>query len=100
MLFKILILQAWYGMSDPSVEKQLARDLMFRRFIDLSLSETVPDHSAIWRLRQLLEKQKLLTPLLELINNQLEKANLIVAHGSISIPINFFFNFRWIHLCI
>lgn len=85
MLFKILILQAWYGLSDPAMEKQLARDLMFRRFIDLSLSEAVPDHSTIWRFRQLLQEQKLLTPLLELINDQLEQASLIVTHGSISI---------------
>lgn len=85
MLFKILILQAWYGLSDPAMEKQLARDLMFRRFIDLSLSEAVPDHSTIWRFRQLLQEQQLLTPLLELINDQLEQASLIVTHGSISI---------------
>jgi IS5 family transposase len=85
MLFKILILQAWYGLSDPAMEKQLARDLMFRRFIDLSLSEAVPDHSTIWRFRQLLQEQQLLTPLLELINNQLEQASLIITQGSISI---------------
>jgi hypothetical protein len=38
MMFKILILQAWYGLSDEALEEQIARDLMFRRFIDLSLS--------------------------------------------------------------
>jgi IS5 family transposase len=36
MMFKILILQAWYALSDEALEKQIARDLMFRRFIDLS----------------------------------------------------------------
>ena len=51
MMFKILILQAWYNLSDEALEKQIARDLMFRRFIDLSLSESVPDHSSIWRFR-------------------------------------------------
>jgi len=85
MLFKILILQAWYGLSDPAMEKQLARDLMFRRFIDLSLSETVPDHSTLWRFRQLLQEKELLEPLLAKINDQLEQASLIVTHGSISI---------------
>jgi IS5 family transposase len=40
-MFKILILQAWYALSDEALEKQIARDLMFRRFIDLSLSESV-----------------------------------------------------------
>jgi IS5 family transposase len=43
MMFKILILQAWYALSDEALEKQIARDLMFRRFIDLSLSEAAPD---------------------------------------------------------
>jgi hypothetical protein len=42
MMFKILTLQAWYGLSDEALEKKIARDLMFRRFIDLSLSEAVP----------------------------------------------------------
>jgi hypothetical protein len=30
-MFKILILQAWYGLSDEALEKQIARDLMFPR---------------------------------------------------------------------
>jgi hypothetical protein len=29
MMFKILILQAWYNLSDEALEKQIARDLMF-----------------------------------------------------------------------
>jgi IS5 family transposase len=45
MQSKALLLQSWYALSDPGLEKQLARDLMFRRFINLGLSEGVPDHS-------------------------------------------------------
>ncbi len=41
------LLQSWYRLSDPKLEKQLARDLMFRRFINLSLSESIPDHSTL-----------------------------------------------------
>ncbi len=85
MMFKILILQAWYDLSDEALEKQIARDLMFRRFIDLSLSENVPDHSSIWRFRQLLNTEKLLEPLLEQINNHLEQNSIIVSLGSINI---------------
>jgi IS5 family transposase len=85
MMFKILILQAWYNLSDEALEKQIARDLMFRRFIDLSLSESVPDHSSIWRFRQLLNTEKLLTPLLEQINTHLERNSIIVSLGSINI---------------
>ena len=85
LMFKIMILQAWYGISDPQMEKQLARDLMFRRFIQLSLSEAVPDHSTIWRFRNLLQEKNLLEPLLNLINNQLDEERLMITKGSISI---------------
>ncbi|VVM18265.1 hypothetical protein BSPWISOXPB_3032 [uncultured Gammaproteobacteria bacterium] len=85
MMFKILILQAWYALSDEALEKQIARDLMFRRFIDLSLSEAVPDHSTIWRFRQLLNTENLLEPLLEQINHHLEQNSIIVSLGSINI---------------
>ena len=85
MMFKILILQAWYDLSDEALEKQIARDLMFRRFIDLSLSEGVPDHSSIWRFRQLLNTEQLLEPLLEQINTHLEQNSIIVSTGSINI---------------
>jgi IS5 family transposase len=37
MMFKILILQAWYALSDEALEKQIARDLMFRRYAKVSI---------------------------------------------------------------
>jgi IS5 family transposase len=67
MMLKALLLQKWYALSD----KQLVRDLFFRRFIDLSISESAPDHSTLWRFRQLLEKQSLMNALLSAINDQL-----------------------------
>ncbi len=51
---------------------------MFRRFIDLSLSENVPDHSSIWCFRQLLNTEQLLEPLLEQINTHLEQNSITV----------------------
>jgi len=85
MMFKALLLQSWYGLSDPALEKQLARDLLFRRFIDLSLSEQVPDHSTIWRFRNLLEKRGLYDGLLEDINQQLSEQGLLIRKGEVSI---------------
>jgi len=58
---------------------------MFRRFIQLSLSESVPDHSTIWRFRNLLQEKNLLEPLLNLINDQLDIEKLMITKGSISI---------------
>jgi IS5 family transposase len=51
LTFRAMLWQSWYDLSDPQLEKQLARDLLFRRFVGLSLSESVPDHSTLWRFR-------------------------------------------------
>jgi transposase, IS5 family len=80
-----LLLQSWYGLSDPGLEKQLARDLMFRRFINLGLSEGVPDHSTVWRFRNTLTKQGLLDTLLLEVNQQLSAKGLYIKTGEVSI---------------
>ena len=85
LMFKALLLQSWYGLSDPGLEKQLARDLMFRRFINLGLSEGVPDHSTIWRFRNTLTKQGLLDTLLSEVNRQLSAKGLYIKTGEVSI---------------
>jgi IS5 family transposase len=85
LMFKALLLQSWYGLSDPGLEKQLARDLMFRRFINLGLSEGVPDHSTIWRFRNTLTKQGLLDTLLAEVNRQLSAKGLYIKAGEVSI---------------
>ena len=44
LMFKALLLQSWYSLSDPALEKQLACDLLFRCFVALDIAESVPDH--------------------------------------------------------
>lgn len=85
MMYKALLLQSWYGLSDPALEKQLARDLLFRRFVSLGLSERVPDHSTFWRFRNLLEEMKLNEVLLDEVNLQLGDKGLLIRSGEISI---------------
>jgi len=85
MMFKALLLQSWYKFSDPALEKQLARDLLFRRFAGLDISEDVPDHSIFWRFRQTLEKLNLMEGLLNEINHQLNDQGLYIKPGEVSI---------------
>ncbi len=85
MMFKALLLQSWYGLSDPQLEKQIARDLVFRRFIGLSLAESVPDHSTLWRFRNKLDSLNLRETLLAEINEQLSEKTLYIKSGEISI---------------
>lgn len=85
MMFKAMLLQTWYNLSDPQLEKQLARDLLFRRFIGLSLSETVPDHSTLWRFRNNPKIVALQETLLTEINDQLAEKSVLIKTGSVSI---------------
>ena len=84
-MFKILLLQKLYNLSDPAMEKQLARDLLFRRFVGLSLTDKVPDHSTIWRYHKHLGELGITESLFDQINDQLAQQNIIIKAGSVSI---------------
>jgi transposase, IS5 family len=42
VLFKALLLQSPYGLSDRELEEALCDRLSFRRFVELGLEETIP----------------------------------------------------------
>src|SRR2546430_10239902 len=54
LMFKALLLQRWYALSDPAMEEALKDRLSFRRFVGLPLSEAIPDHATLWRFREAL----------------------------------------------
>jgi transposase len=80
---KLLLLQQWYGLSDPGLEEAVDDRLSFRRFAGLPLDESVPDHSTIWRFRQELAAHRLAEALFEEINRQLDARGLIVRQGTL-----------------
>ena len=55
-LFKILILQALYGMSDDQAEFQIRDRLTFIRFLGLGPGDAVPDAKTIWLFREQLTR--------------------------------------------
>ncbi len=73
MMFKILLLQKWYKLSDPAMEQMLVEHLGFLRFIDLSVEQEVPDETTICRFRNGLVKLKIFEELNEIILFQLEQ---------------------------
>jgi len=48
MMFKILILQRYYNLSDDKLEFQILDRLSFMRFLDLALADDVPERLATW----------------------------------------------------
>jgi len=83
MMFKALLLQQWYGLSDPGLEEALCDRMSFRRFVGLSADQAGPDHSTLWRFRQALSVQGLDRAAFEVVNRQLDAAGLIVRQGTL-----------------
>lgn len=83
VLFKMTLLQTWYGLSDYEVEDRVNDSISFSRFVGISLDNPVPDHSVISRFRTELTKKGVYEKLFKAMNKQLEKHQIIVKTGAI-----------------
>ena len=83
LLFKIVLLQTWNGLSDYQVETQINDRLSFMKFCGLRLEDEVPDHSVICRFRKALSEQNGYEELLEELNTQFERHGILVKKGAI-----------------
>jgi transposase, IS5 family len=83
MMFKILILQRIYHISDAQTEYQIKDRLSFMRFLGLSLCNDVPDDKTIWFFREQLVKADIIDTLFYRFVNELEKKHIITRDGSI-----------------
>jgi IS5 family transposase len=82
VLFKALLLQSLYGLSDRELEEALCDRLSFRRFVGLSLEEAIPDFTVLNRFRNLLIEADLLEKLFGELDRQLEEAGVILKRGT------------------
>ena len=82
-MFKIALLQQWYGLSDPGAEEAVRDRLSFRCFCGIPRDEETPDHSSIWRFRQRIDKLGLSEKLLAEVNRQLDARGLVVKRGTL-----------------
>jgi transposase len=57
-MFKVLVLQALYSLSDEATEFQIKDRLSFQHFLGLGLDGTVPDATTVWLFRERLVKSK------------------------------------------
>ena len=82
-MFKILILQRYYNLSDAQIEYQILDRLTFCRFLGLSLNDKVPDEKTVWDFRNRLIEKGLEKDLFEKFTALLETHGLIAHEGKI-----------------
>src|ERR1700730_5773200 len=83
MIFKALVLQALYNLSDDRAEYQLRDRLSFMRFLGLELEDTVPDAKTLWLYSEALGKAGAVEELFDLFDGLLkDKGYLAMADRS------------------
>ncbi len=81
LMFKILILQQWYGLSDLAVERQMADRISFMAF--LGFPSPFPDSRTIWLFRERMAKTGKEEMVWAELQRQLDAKGLQVKRGTI-----------------
>jgi transposase, IS5 family len=82
-MFKILVVQKYYNLSDEQTEFRINDSLSLQRFLGISLSDKVPDHNKIWDFRERLIKANAVKKLFKLFDQTLENQGIVGKSGVI-----------------
>jgi len=83
LMFKIMILQSLYNLSDAAVEFQVKDRLSFMRFLNLSLADRVPDEKTVWAFREQLGRLGLESKLFDQFDSYLRTHGFSAKKGQI-----------------
>jgi IS5 family transposase len=83
MMFKIMILQRYYGLGDKQTEYQIIDRISFKKFLGLASGDKVPDEKTVWAFRENLTKSGAVELLFGQFIKFLEDKNLIFNEGKL-----------------
>ena len=81
-MFKILVLQTYYGLSDERTEFEILDRTSFQRFLDIEDDGRIPDRTTIWSFKEALGEEGA-TKLFDHFHQNLDDAGLIGRKGRI-----------------
>jgi len=79
VMVKMLVLQGWYGLSDPELERQANDRISFRSF--LGYPDVIPDATTVWLFRERLAESGRDRAIWEELQRQLDEKGLSVKKG-------------------
>jgi len=83
MLFKVLVLQRMYNLSDDNTEYQILDRHSFCKFLGIDSYAQVPDSKTIWHYREQLKKHNVIHEIFSLFTEKLQNASLMLKDGAI-----------------
>jgi len=83
LMYKVVMLQQWYNLSDESTEYQINDRLSFQRFLDIECGAKVPDENTIWDFKEALSNAGIERELFDMFNSYLLERGIITLKGSI-----------------
>src|SRR5260370_237310 len=87
-MFRMLVLQLLYNLSDEQVEYQVRDRLSFTRFLRLGIEDGIPDGTTLWLFRETLAKAGLIEKLFKRFGQHLEAKGYIARGGQmVEAPI-------------
>jgi len=86
VVFKALVVQALYNLSDEQTEYQLRDRLSFMRFLGLGLEDAVPDATTLWLYREALAKAGMVEHLFAAFDAHLRAQGYLAMGGQSSMP--------------
>src|SRR5271155_928432 len=81
VMFRMLVLQSLYNLSDEQVEYQVRDRMSFTRFLRLGFEDSIPDGTTLWLFREALAKAGLIERLFERFGQHLEAKGYIARGG-------------------
>src|SRR6266850_1360223 len=81
VMFRMLVLQSLYNLSDEQIEYQVRDRLSFTRFVRLGIEDGIPDGTTLWLFRETLAKAGLIEKLFERFGQHLEAKGYIARGG-------------------
>lgn len=81
MMFKIIILQRYYGLGDTQIEYQILDRLSFKKFLGLESGDKVPDEKTVWAFREKLTNEGLVEEIFSQFSKHLESKGFIMNEG-------------------
>ena len=82
-MFKVMVFQRYYNLSDAQTEFRIKVDLSVQKFLGITIADKVPDEKKIWHFKEKLTKAEAIEKLFNKFDEYLSKKGVIGKEGSI-----------------